>query len=104
VWKGERIYFTASILGVATGLRQGEIRGLRIQDVRPQYVTLCGSWEEKHGLHGAKWGSERLVPIPSRVAIEPDSLVRQLPHREAEDLVFCGANRGQPVRKEELEI
>jgi integrase len=103
VWNGERVYFAASILGVATGLRQGEVRGLRIQDIHPQHVTVCGSWEERHGLHGAKWGSERLVPIPSRIAIELDSLVRQLPHQEAEDLVFCGANRGQPIRKKELE-
>ncbi len=103
IWKDERVYFAASILGVATGLRQGEIRGLRIQDVHPQYVEVCGSWEERHGLHGAKWGSERLVPIPSRVAMEIDSLLQELPNREAEDLVFCGANRGQPIRKEELE-
>jgi len=91
------------MLGVATGLRQGEIRGLRIQDVHPQYVAVCGSWEERHGLHGAKWGSERLVPIPSRVAMELDFLVRALPHQQAEDLVFCGVNRGKPIRKEELE-
>ena len=103
MWKGECIYFAASLLGVTTGLRQGEIRGLRIQDVHPQYVTICGSWEERHGLHGAKWGSERLVPIPSRVALELDSLIRKLPYQEAEDLVFCGAVRGQPIRKEELE-
>jgi len=35
--------------------------------------------------------------------MELDSLIRELQYREADDLVFCGANRGQPVRKEELE-
>ena len=33
IWKGERVFFVASLLGVATGLRQGEVRGLRNQDV-----------------------------------------------------------------------
>ena len=103
VWKGERVYFVASLLGVATGLRQGEIRGLRNQDVHPQYVAVCGSWEERNGLHGAKWGSERIVPIPSRVAVELDALAKEARYSGPEDLVFAGEARGKPIRKEELE-
>jgi integrase len=103
VWKGERIYFVASLLGVSTGLRQGEIRGLRNQDVHPQYVAVCGSWEERNGLHGAKWGSERIVPIPSRVAVELDALAKEARYSEPEDLVFAGEARGEPVKKEDLE-
>jgi hypothetical protein len=59
IWKCERVFFVASLLGVATGLRQGEVRGLPNQDVHQDYVAVCGSWEERNGLHGAKWGSER---------------------------------------------
>jgi integrase len=103
VWKGERVHFVASLLGVATGLRQGEIRGLRNQDIHPQYVTVCGSWEDRNGLHGAKWGSERIVPIPSRVAFELDALAKEARYSGAEDLVFAGEARGEPVKKEDLE-
>jgi integrase len=103
VWKGERIHFVASLLGVATGLRQGEVRGLRNQDVHPQYVAVCGSWEERNGLHGAKWGSERIVPIPSRVAVELDVLAKEARYSGPEDLVFAGEARGKPVKKEDLE-
>ena len=97
VGKDERVYFAASILGVATGLRQGEIRGLRIQDVHPQYVEVCGSWEEKHGLHGAKWGSERLVPIPSRIAMEIDSLLQELRKRLRNRPLPSGGDQGLGV-------
>ncbi len=81
IWKGERVFFVASLLGVATGLRQGEVRGLRNQDVHQDYVAVCGSWEERNGLHGAKWGSERIVPIPSRVANELDALAQDARYR-----------------------
>ncbi len=103
VWKEQRVHYVASMLGVATGLRQGEIRGLRNQDIHPDYVAVCGSWEERNGLHGAKWGSERIVPIPSRVAEEVDLLARAGMYSAADDLVFAGEARGKPVRKEELE-
>ena len=103
VWKGERVYFVASMLGVATGLRQGEVRGLRNQDVHQDYVAVCGSWEERNGLHGAKWGSERIVPIPQRVANELDMLAQSARYTDPEDLVFAGEARGEPIKKEDLE-
>lgn len=103
IWKGERVFFVASLLGVATGLRQGEVRGLRNQDVHKDYVAVCGSWEERNGLHGAKWGSERIVPIPSRVANELDVLEQSARYTDPEDLVFAGEARGEPIKKEDLE-
>jgi site-specific recombinase XerD len=103
VWEGERVYFAASLMGLATGLRQGEVRGLRNQDVHPEYVAVCGSWEERNGLHGAKWGSERIVPIPSRVADELDALGLYARYKDPEDLVFAGEGRGEPIKKENLE-
>lgn len=103
IWKGGRVYLVASMHGVATGLRQGEIRELRNQDVHLEYVAVCGSWEERNGLHGAKWGSERIVPIPSRVAEEFDLLGKAAKYSAPEDLVFAGDARGKPIRKEELE-
>ena len=63
-WAGARPPFAAAFLGIAAGLRMGEVRALRIQDVQPEFVKVSGSWEELHGRKGAKWNSERLVPIP----------------------------------------
>jgi integrase len=103
IWRNERMYFVAALVGLATGLRQGEVRGLRYQDVHPEYLAVCGAWEERNGLHGAKWGSERIVPIPSRVAEELEVLGFSTNFKDPEDLVFAGETRGVPIKKEDLE-
>ena len=55
---------------------------------------MCGSWEERNGLHRAKWGSERTVLIPSRVAKELDLLARDPSVTELEDSKFSFETRG----------
>jgi len=52
---------------------------------------------------GAKWGSERIVPIPSRVTKELETLAASFPFKEPEDLLLAGETRGKPVKKEALE-
>ena len=55
VWKGEQVYFAAAILGVATGLRRGEIRGFRIQDVHPQCIAVSGRFVVHHTPTHSSW-------------------------------------------------
>jgi integrase len=71
-WQEERPYYAAAFLAIASGARLGEARALRIQDVRPEFIVIAGSWEDGYGRKGAKWGSERIVPIPTRVAAESE--------------------------------
>jgi integrase len=102
-WAGARPPFAAAFLGIAAGLRMGEVRALRIQDVQPDFVTVTGSWEELHGRKAAKWNSERLVPIPSRVAKELEAVIIASRYREADDLIFPGYCRELPINKHVLQ-
>jgi integrase len=102
-WAGARSPFAAAFLGIAAGLRMGEVRALRIQDVHPEFVTVTGSWEELYGRKIAKWNSERLVPIPSRVAEELEAVIIASRYREADDLIFPGYCRELPINKHVLQ-
>ena len=64
-WGGARDCYVANLLAAATGMRLGEIRGLLVRHVQADTIEVAFSWEEKYGLKGAKWGSERIVPITS---------------------------------------
>jgi integrase len=102
-WAGARPLFAAAFLGIAAGLRMGEVRALRVQDVQSEFVTITGSWEESYGRKGAKWDSERVVPIPSRVAEQLDALVLGSRYRDPDDLVFPGYCRTVPLDKHRIQ-
>jgi integrase len=103
LWAEARAPFTAAFLGIAAGLRMGEVRALRIQDVQSEFVTITGSWEELYGRKGAKWDSNRLVPIPARVAEQLEIIVLASPYREPHDLVFPGYCRTVPLDKHRIQ-
>lgn len=102
-WACARPPFAAAFLGIAAGLRMGEVRALRIRDVHEEFVSVTGSWEELYGRKGAKWDSERLVPIPSRVADQLEALVLGSCYREPDDLVFPGYCRTIPLDKHRIQ-
>jgi integrase len=98
-WQGERAYYAAALLAIATGARLGEARPLRVQDVLPEFIVIAGSWEDGYGRKGAKWGSERVVPISTRVATELEAVIKENEIEEPADLVFTGFRRGVPLDK-----
>ena len=102
VWNGEIMFFAAAMLAITGGLRAGEIRALRVMDAHTEFVTVAGSWAEGQGRGGAKWGSERIVPIPSRTANELQTLIKSNPYQDPADLIFLGYMRGVPVGKHVL--
>ena len=63
----------------------------------------CSTLRAYDCLHGAKWGSERILPIPPRVANELDVLAQSARYADPEDLVFAGEACGEPIKKEDLE-
>jgi integrase len=81
----------------------GEVRALRIRDVHEEFVSVTGSWEELYGRKTPKWGSERLVPIPSRVAEQLEALVLESHYREPDDLLFFGHCRTVPLDKHRIQ-
>lgn len=103
LWKNERPYYAAAFLATASGARLGEVRGLRVQDVHTDFLVIAGSWEDGYGLKGAKWGSERVVPISTRVANELATVIEESEYKEPTDLVFTGFKRGVPLDKHMIE-
>lgn len=76
---------------------------MRVQDVRPEFIVIAGSWEDGYGRKGAKWGSERVVPIPTRAATELEIVIKENEYQEPADLVFTGSKRGVPLDKHMIE-
>ena len=103
LWKGERPYYAAAFLATASGARLGEVRGLRVRDVHNDFVVIAGSWEDGYGPKGAKWGSERVVPISARVAKELKTVIEESKYQEPRDLVFTGFKQGIPLDKHMME-
>ena len=59
--------YTACFLSAFTGMRLGEIKGLRVSRVHEDYILIDSSWADKAGLKGTKSGKARVVPITERM-------------------------------------
>jgi integrase len=81
----------AALLGVLCGMRLGEVRGLRYEDVRNGMIHITRNWQNEEGLKRPKCGSERTVPLPSAVA----ALLAAMPGGRG--FVFPGKSEGCPV-------
>ncbi len=97
VWNNDLVHFTINLLAASTGMRMGEIQGLQVQHVHNEYVGVYHSFSRKYGIKGAKWSSERDVPIPSRTFNHLSELIGLSPFKYPEDLVFFGKDRKAPI-------
>jgi integrase len=62
-WKDERAKL-ANMLAAVTGMRQGEILALRLQDLGPDCLYVQGSWNKADGLKLPKNNKPRTVELP----------------------------------------
>jgi integrase len=62
-WKDERAKL-ANMLAAVTGMRQGEILALRLQDIGPDCLYVRGSWERLDGLKLPKNNKPRTIELP----------------------------------------
>jgi len=98
VWSGDLFHYTLNLLAASTGIRMGEAQGLQVQHIHIGYIGIHHTWSRKYGLkEGAKWGSQREVPIPSKTSQRLQDLVIYSPFNEPEDLVFYGKERNVPI-------
>lgn len=88
LWDGKLMAYAGNLLAAATGMRLGEVRGLKVKHLRPDRVEVLHSWEEGYGIKGAKWGSERTVPIPPSVYAVLERLLPRDRKTRAEDFIF----------------
>lgn len=62
-WGDDRAYL-ANLLAMCTGLRSGEIRALRKQDLGQNCLYINHSWNYADGLKSTKNGESRIVQLP----------------------------------------
>ena len=63
VWKDERSRL-ANMLAMVTGMRAGEIQGLRVQDLGQDCLYIRHSWNFQDGLKTTKNNESRTVEVP----------------------------------------
>lgn len=97
LWKGNITHYTLNLLSASTGMRMGEIQGLKVKAVHNGYIEIIHAWERSYGLKEPKYGSYRNVTIPSRVEKFLNELIQQNKYNSPEDLVFYGNERDKPI-------
>jgi integrase len=62
-WKNERAKL-GNMLASVTGMRCGEIQALRFQDLGPDCLYVCSSWNKLDGIKLPKNNEKRIVEVP----------------------------------------
>jgi integrase len=84
-WKDDRARL-ANMLAMVTGMRAGEIQGLRIQDLGKDCLYVRHSWNYQDGLKTTKNNESRVVEVPfPGLMREVLELARSNPHRQDMD-------------------
>ena len=95
-WRDKRSY-TAALLSLTTGLRSGEIRALRKNDIDGGILHITHSWNNCEGLKCPKNGEGRVVPLLPQVRAMLLQLLQETPHREANNpFVFYSRSPHKP--------
>ncbi len=64
VWKGNQVYYSASLLAAVTGMRLGEILAVKDTDIFPDHVHVASSWDHEYGLGKTKTKRVDDIPLP----------------------------------------
>jgi integrase len=92
VWGEREIAYVANRLGSLTGMRAGEILGLRGEYVHDKYIEVCGQYTE-YGYGDTKTKENRNIPLlPSMIA-----LLRKLMVKNGNGYVFSMDGGIKPV-------
>jgi integrase len=94
------LYLTAAM----TGLRQGELLGLRWRDVdfTARKVRVVSPYVRGEFGDPKSEGSGRSVPLADRVAKELQKLRKRSPYAADKNLVFCHPETGNPLDRAKL--
>lgn len=88
----------ANMLAFYTGMRQGEIAALRLEDIGTDRIYIRHSWSKYEGLKETKTNDCREIKIPSALR---DMLLVQAalnPHKESlKGFIFYGLNPSHPT-------
>jgi len=102
IWNGNLKCFTATMLPLTTGMRQGEVLGLQIQNVFKDHVAVLWNWSKRYGFREPKGNSKRLIPVPKKTSFYLNKLISNSEYQDPEDLVFYGKTRNEPINDKAL--
>jgi len=92
-WKDERSRL-ANMLAMVTGMRAGEIQGLRVQDLGQDCLYVRHSWNFHDGLKTTKNNEPRIVEVPfPGLMSKLMELAKNNPHRQDMDGFIFWAER-----------
>jgi len=96
-WKNKKAY-TAALLSLTTGLRSGEIRALRKNDIGERTLNILFSWNEQEGLKCPKNGEKRIVPLLPQVRNMLIQLLQESPYKDKENpfIFYSDENPDKP--------
>jgi integrase len=93
VWGGKEIAYAANKLASLTGMRSGEILGLRGEFVFDNYILVCGQYGPFGYLPHTKTKQNRNIPVmPEMIA-----LLRRLMERNGKGFVFSVNGGATPI-------
>lgn len=102
IWTGDLRHYTLNLLAASTGMRMGEVQSLQNRDFHQTYIAVEHSWDRKYGLKEPKWGSQRMVPIPSKTSAYLLKLIDMAPFNDSDDFMFFGSTRNLPLSNETI--
>jgi integrase len=96
IWGGDFAVFCASRLAMATGMRIGEIQGLRRQDVHlddaDPILIVAQANKRKYGMGDPKCRSTRTIPLTPQTVRCLRRVMLASPYKLPDDLVFASTN------------
>jgi len=97
IWNSEVVY-KAHLLAACTGLRIGELCGLKKEFVFEDYIYITGQYTRNGYIPNTKTKYDRNIPIPSQMRLELNSLLQA----NGDGYVFSDDGGKTPVTVERL--
>lgn len=98
LWEGDFRHYVLNLTAASTGCRLGELLGLERQYVHPEYLSIVQSWAGRTNTKKEpKWGSQRIVTVPSRTRDALRELMDRSPFLEPDAFVFYSARADRPI-------
>jgi integrase len=89
IWRST-LHFALNLTAAMTGMRLGELLGLKYENVLPFYINVVYSWSDTDQLKCPKTGKTRKIPIPENLYRLLHSLNN---NRKPSDFIFSHGNK-----------